>query len=496
MNIFPWVWRVLLLLFGAGCASAPPLAPLEISGLPIPVAWGDSLVSDGAIEDGWWADFGVVALDSLVVEALQNNHDLAAAEARIRGAAAHARIAGADRLPRVGVGAGASRAQRNFIGLPDFGGPVAGLPGQDAAPGVLSTTSTTLGVSLDLTWELDLWGRVRSAVSGAWADHQAMRADLWAARESVAGQVSKAYFAVVEAALQQELAAATVENRREFSRRIEERYGRGLTPALDVYSARSDLAAAKAVLQEHRIRGGAVRRQLELLLGRYPQGELEAVDGLPAPPLPPPAGLPADLIARRPDLVAAERRLAAARARHDEARKNYYPRLSLTGSTGSSSEALEGLADGDHLVWSFGATLSQPIYQGGAIRAGAEVAEAQWGQAWTAFVQAALVAYSDVEGALEAEAFLRHQEVAIGEIAQAAQGARELAERRYHRGIGGGLRLLDSQRNECDARSRWLDVRRRRLETRVNLYLALGGGFERAALEGESVPLTRKRPPA
>lgn len=469
------LWPLALVLVAA-CASAPPIRE-EARIDDAPEAWqaGTTAAEDSVV--GWWSLFASSDLDGLIEEALANNPSLHAAVARIDAASAGIATANSEAWPQVSMGGSGSRSKRNFVGFPSFGPPGSG----DSGP--VSVESNSFGVSLDVSWEVDLWGRIRNGRSAALADKQAAQAQLAGARSSVAAQVCKAFFAVAEAESQVQLAQTTVQNRQQALDKIEARYERGLRSSLDVHLARTELAGAQAQLALRRTQLGLASRQLELLLGRYPAGALANAQ-LPPLPGPLPAGLPADLIARRPDLVAAERALAAADRRLTVAKGNLYPRISLTGSAGTATEELRDLTDsGNYGVWTIGASIGQPLFQGGRILAGIDAAGAGVREAAARFEEAALMAYADVEGALEGEARLAEQEQALTAASEASRAARELAESRYERGLSAALVLLDAQRSNYDAQSRLLQVRRQRLDNRVNLHLSLGGGFSREMLD-------------
>jgi outer membrane protein TolC len=192
-----------------------------------------------------------------------------------------------------------------------------------------------------------------------------------------------------------------------------------------------------------------------------------------------PGGLPAELIARRPDLAAAERRLAAADQRLLVAKRSLYPRFSLTASGGTISTQLGDLVDGDFSVWSIVGNLFQPIFQGGRLRAGVDLADAGTEAAVESYISAALVAYTEVESALAADAFLVKEDERLWEATRQAAAARQLAEERYGAGLEEYITVLESQRRELTAEATALNVRRLRLTNRVDLYLALGGGYLR-----------------
>jgi len=366
------------------------------------------------------------------------------------------------------LGLTGSREQLRFIGFPFSGG----------AGGSASTTFTRYGLSLNLSWEIDLWGRLRAIGSAALADAQAAEAELVAAHLSLAAQAAKAWFAVVEARTQGQLAERTVASYRASLEEVTDRADIGVTSRVDQRLVAADLATAGALLEQRQVVLARQLRQLEILLGRYPAGAVEDSNELPALPGPVPIGLPSELIARRPDVAAAERRVAAARRRVDAADAALLPRLSLTASGGTTSVALGDLLDGDFRVWSIGANLLQPIFEGGRLRARADGAVADASEAIELYADTVLNALAEVEIALSAEAPLQRQEERYAAAVEEATASLALAEDRYRQGIEGFLTVLDARRRVFQNESNRIAVRRLRLETRVDLHLALGGGFE------------------
>ena len=451
------------------CASAQKMQPSPVK-RQVPKAWtARPTPSDSQrIKINWWRDFQDTQLDSLITNALKYNYNLKAAAQRVQAARAQATIVGAPLFPQVSLGLNGAKRHQNFIGFP--------IPGSGGG-GVLSTTATTYGVSTNLNWEIDLWGRLRNDKAAALADYQGVQADHMGARLSLSGQTTKAWFAAIEARRQLDLAQSTRDNFQAVNDQIQTRYESGLRPPLDLRLSLSNVATAEAVVAQRRQQYDGSVRQLEILLGRYPAAELAIAQDLLPMPAPIPAGLPADLIARRPDLMIAERQVAAANARVKVAKRARYPSISLTSSGGTSSANLSNLLSGDFIVWSFAGNLLQPLFQGGRLRAGIKLAEANQEQALAGFAEQALRAYGEVESALMAETYLRDRENALREASEQAVAARELAENRYTRGVSDVITLLGSQRRAFEAEGQYLTVRRQRLDARVDLYLALGGGF-------------------
>ena len=451
------------------CASAPVVRHPQMAS-DRPDAWAHEPATQASPDTLWWATLGDPQLQDLVEQALEQNPGLQATAARVQAAAAQARMAGAPLYPQVGAGFNAGRRKQNFIGLP--------IPG---AGGVVSSKVNSFGVSLDVSWEIDLWGRLGAAKSAALAELQASRADLRGARLSLAAQTAKAWFAAVEARRQVDLSQASVENLRTSTDVVRARYERGLQPSLDLRLALSSLAGTEALLYQRQVVLDRSLRQVELLLGRYPGADITPGDDLPTVSNGVPAGLPADLVARRPDLAAAERRLAVAGARVSEARRSLYPRISLTGSGGTSSNELGDLLTGDFSVWSVVGNIVAPLFQGGRLRAQVDLAKSQSQQAMALYAQSVLQAYGEVEAALTAEGLLKQRQNALETAAEQALAARRLAEERYATGLADVITMLDAQRRAYDAESLLLGVRRQRLENRIDLHLALGGGFPQAA---------------
>jgi outer membrane protein, multidrug efflux system len=504
----------------AACAAAPPPVVVPDPAIPVPERWQAAPAAPTDVPapvEAWIADLGGEPLAALVAASLAHNQDLAAAAARLEAAAAQAVIAGADRRPAADAAFDAARRRQNFLGFP--------IPG--AEDRVLSTTTTSLGLGLRLSWELDLWGRVRAAESAALARLEASAADLAASRLSLSGQVARAWFGLLEAAEQVALAAETTDSRRRTRERLDRRYQLGLAPPLELRLAIANHAAAEALLAQRRRQLDAAARRLELLVGRYPAGRYPAgrlppfalaaggaaagasthdapaagttsepfraatahpVAAMPAP-TPVPAGVPAELLGRRPDLAAAERRLAAAGRDVESAEAARLPRLSLTGSAGRQSQELDDLLDDDFTVWSLAAGLLQPIVHGGRLAAAVDLADARRAEALAAWRSTALAAFAEVEQALAADGFLAAREAALEEAGAQATAALALALDRWAAGLGDYLTVLESERQALEARSQLLTARRERLEARVDLHLALGGGFA----AGDENPETTQR---
>jgi len=470
-NIIPGFHRPALVLAAGlllGCAATTPESRMDEAGIAPPGSWAASREARAGVDQRWIRRTGGSELAGLVGEALRANPDLRAAAARVEQAAAEARIAGAARQPTLGVSGQAGRSQQRFIGFP--------IPGVDGVPGSISNN---FGVALNAAWEADVWGRARAGQAAALADSEASARDYEAARASLAAQVTKAWLALAESNEQVALAGEGLEARRQLAAAVRERFERAIDEgsAAQVRLTESEVASGEAVLAQRRQERERALRQLELLLGRYPSGQLAAGARLPAIPPAPPAGLPSELLLRRPDILAAERRLAAGGSRSQQARLARFPSLRLTGSAGTTTDSLRDVLRSDYGVWSLGGSLAQPLFQGGQIAGGIERAAADEREAAAALHRIVLGAFGEVEQSLAAETFLREREAAAGRAFELAREAARRADEEFSAGTGDVLTLINTREQEINTASQLAALRRLRLDQRVDLHLALGGDF-------------------
>jgi multidrug efflux system outer membrane protein len=444
----------------SGCATSPERS--DAPSIPIPSAWTSQVADNRHSAQAWLHDFQQPQLLALVEEALQHNADLRRAAARLSQAAAEARIAGAEQIPSAELGLDGRRQQISTFGPQSTGG----------------VRFENYDLQLNLSWEIDLWGQLRDRSAAALAEMEAQQAEFIGARLSIAAQVCKRWFNHMEAQQQVALSEKTTRSYRANLHTIAARFQRGLSSGLELRRMRSQTASAEAELEMRRRTLDRTTRQLESLLGRYPDASLTSTADLPELPLAIPAGLPAELLTRRPDLVAAERRLAAAEATWHSARKQRLPAIRLTASGGRASQDFDNLLNSDFSVWSLGANLTQPIFQGGRIRASIDRSASLREQAAAQYHNTALQAFLEVESTLAAETHLLREYQLLSLAAEQASAAETLAAKRYRDGTSDFLNTLDAQRSAAQARSKRLALRNRLLQNRIDLYLALGGAFE------------------
>jgi outer membrane protein, multidrug efflux system len=458
---------VFLVLLAVGCSPTVKRTD-TLNTFTVPKQWTAGETLAGPSEKDWWSYFGDAGLDQAVGTALSDNIDLRAAVARVNQAMADARIAGADKYPAIDVGLSKGRSRQNFIGLP--------IPGGEGR--VLSTTSSNAGLGFNFSWELDLWGRIAAGEMAAEAGVEARQADLDGARLSLTAQTAKAWFAAIEADRQVAVSRASVASFTSSAERVRARFEMGLKPALDLRLALSEVERAKALLEQRLEQRDRAVRQLEILVGGYPNGDYPLAEDLPRMPDRVPAGLPAEIINRRPDLLAAERNFFASDARLHAAKADLKPRFALTARTGTASSDLTDLVSGDRFIWNFLANVSQPLFYGGRLKANVMKNEAIAQEAAAIYESMMLTAFNEVETSLAAEDVLARREEALEEATTQAVAAQRLSEERYRLGLTDIITLLSAQRSALTFESEWITVRRLRLDNRVNLHLSLGGGFE------------------
>ncbi|MDD5034356.1 MAG: efflux transporter outer membrane subunit [Methylococcaceae bacterium] len=438
-----------------GCESPPARHP-AFSEVAVPNRWTPTAGQKMETIDHWVDGFADPALSALIREGLAVNFDLKAAAARVDATREQARIDGAGRWPQLSLSPSYQRAQVRGAG---FG----------------STESGAFELLFNLNWELDVWGRIHAFQQAAIGEADATAADFHAARLSLAARTAQSYFDLAEAKLQAEVAEQSTQDRRILVDLVRGRFARGLTHGLDLRLALTDLASAEAQLARARNQVQLVARRLEVLLGRYPGDHLTTSANLPEPPSSIAAGLPSELLERRPDLVAAFTRLRAADFRVESANKALLPRITLTAGGGGRSPALTELVDPRAAAWNLALGLLQPLFTGGRLTGEIRLNQARTEEALNLYKQTALNAFREVEQALAAEEWLRQQEKALREAVEQTEASRKLAVYSYQHGFIEILTLLDSYRSTLNAQSAHLSVKRQLLSNRIDLYLALGG---------------------
>jgi len=465
---------VLFLLFAAGCSIPKPNPKQEMTEIA-PVGGWETEADSGEVQDDWIQSFDDPILVELVAEAQIANPDLAQTAATLSSAIAQAQQANSALYPDLNLGAQASQTQRYELT-------------QEQEILGIKKNQTTLGISLDLSWELDVWSRISDSSKGAAFAAAATAADYAAARQSLAAQVAKGWFQAITAKLQLELAEQFVATYAETYRITEARFNAGDVSAQDTYTAKADLADARQNAEEARFSVRFAIRSLEVLLGRYPASELAVANSIDSELLPVPAGLPSTLLERRPDLIAADRRVTSAFFLASSASSARLPQFSLTAQYSTSAENFGDLFDASSMLTNLGINLFQPLFDAGLRLAQFEEAEATQMIAVAAYKSAALTAFQEVEDTLSLETSLISQVNELKIASDSYEKAREIGEIRYREGETDLTSLLVVQRQSLLAQSDYIAARGQLYTNRVDLFLSIGGNFATGPINDSPAP--------
>lgn len=449
-----------------GCSLAPQYVRPEAPVAPAYPAQAHERAGD-ASAIGWREFFPDQRLQALIATALENNRDLRIAALRIEEARAQYNIQSADRWPTLNATAGGTRA-RTPAGLSPAGAATVG-------------SSYQVGLSL-ASFELDFFGRVRSLNDAALAQYLATEEAARSARISLVAEVAKAYLTERALAEQVELARKTMESRDAAYKLAKQRFDVGASSALDLRQNEILVQSARASLATLTRQRAQAANALTLLVGK-PPGELPAEKTLAEQNIVTdiPAGLPSDLLARRPDIRAAEQRLKAANANIGAARAAFFPRISLTAGVGTASRELSGLFDSGSQTWSFAPQLVLPLFDAGRNSANLSLAEVRKNEAVADYEKSIQVAFREVADALAARATLDELIDAQRAVTE-AQGERlKLADQRYQNGVASSLDVLDAQRELFSAQQTLIQARLLKLTNAIDLYRALGGGLQESS---------------
>ncbi|HEY4366190.1 MAG TPA: efflux transporter outer membrane subunit [Steroidobacteraceae bacterium] len=457
-----------------GCQLAPrherPALPTAEQ---YPVAYADDAAPGKTAPTIGWRDFFPdPRLKALIERALERNRDLSVAVSQIEEARAQYHIQRADSLPSLDANA---KASRNRLGPSSLSATGAGdLP---AGTGAIRFDSYSVDVGVS-AFELDFWGRVRNLSEAARRQYLGTVEAARAFRLSLIRDVATAYLATLEDSERIQLAQATLKSRQDGVHIAKRRLDAGVTSALDFHQAETLLTQAEtelATLQQAKAQNDNL---LAVLVGGPMDSPLP--DALPldqqagSTALAP--GLPSELLNTRPDILAAEERLRAARANIGAARAAFFPSISLTGSFGYASTELNNLVSEDGMTWNFGPTINLPIFDFGRRRGNLDVAKARENIAVASYERAIQTGFQEVSDALAGRRYLADQVAAQERGTLAQRQIAHLARIRYREGVVDYLQVLDAERNLFDAEQALLQVRRAEAANLVSLYIALGGG--------------------
>jgi len=440
----------------AGCAlkDLPPHDETTKQAMPnvlVPAQWS-AAAAGGPVADAWLASLNEPRLDALIGEALAYNADLQIAAARVDLAAAYFAGAKSPLWPQVNL-------------LARGGGKMSG------------DSSGLSGVGLFAAWEIDLWGRVRATARATELQYDSAKLDAEYARQSIAALVTKGWVLAVEAKLQKSLAEASLASSEQLASLARDRLRVGSGDEYEVALAQANVETLSDTVRNLDLAYQNALRGLEALLGRYPAAAVAVAEQLPAWSSAIPAGFPSELLERRPDVIAAERRVAAAFYRTEEAKAARLPRITLVANYTSLSSELFVLQSRDNPIFSLGAGLLQPLFLGGLLQSQVHARTAEQQAAIAEYGKVGMRAFGEVEGALAAGGNAGEREAILVRALRENERAFELANIRYRVGSGDLRAVQQQQLSLYAARVALLRVRSEQLVQRVNLYLALGGTF-------------------
>lgn len=414
----------------------------------------------------WLDDLSSTEMSSLAREALAGSPELQVVEAQYRAARWRARGSfGGNLLPSLEVGASGTRTEE----------PIAG---SDERIRTEFMTSSVVA-----SWEIDLWGRLTARALASDLSADAAEEDLYGARLSVAGQASQAWVGLIEAQQLLALAREDLQTRERALDLTQRRYDAGIASSLNLRTARSQVASARAA--EAAAQDGLLiaSRRLQEIMGRYPDGALRAEGELPQLAPLAAAGAPADLLERRPDVLAAENRMRAAGFRVHEARAALLPRLTLRANAGSTGEGINDIDDSANMVSNLIGGLTMPIFNGGALLSESRASVADRRAAAASYVRTSIAAWREVEGTISADTSLETRERQFAIAADEARAAQELAEREYSRGVATLFDLIDAYTRRIDAERGLISARADRVSNRIAYHVALGGGARTGGID-------------
>ena len=451
-----------LALFTGGCAVGPRhemptrAAPVNWKELPAAQGWIAAAPADALDRGAWWTLFGDPVLDQLAARVEVSNQTIAAAVANQAQAEALLRQQRAALLPSIALGGSATRAKS----------------GAKPAP------ANSFGANLSADWAPDVWGRLRSAVTGAEASAQASQADLASARLSAVGTLATSYFTLRETDAAIGLLDETITG---YGRALEittNSYNAGISAQTDVLQAQTQLANARAGRVAQLRARATLEHAIAVLVGQAPADfSLPPAHWTPTVPGVPVA-VPSALLQRRPDIAAAERAVAAANAQIGVARSAYFPNLSLSASVGSNASRIGDLFSAPNTLWSLGLSVAQVVFDGGAIGAGVDAANAARAASVARYRQTVLVAFQSVEDQLTALATLAQQEGLQREASIAADKVEQQSLNQYRAGQVNYTNVVTAQVAALNARSALVQTQVARQNAAVALIQALGGGWQ------------------
>ena len=470
-------------IFLLGCANNTSITVEDID-IDIPDRWQTTIPDYEPLTGKWWSMFNDPELEQFIDAILENSPNIKTIINNRKIALQNAKINGSGVFPTLNPSLNSSKSQQNLSGF-GFGEFFSNMNGsQDSIGGgssdneVVTFDSESYGLSLNLQWEIDVWGRVLNGRRAAFKEYESLDYELSYLAYSTIVRSTQTYFQAIEASEQLKIAQESYESLVRIRDLVEDRFKRGIKSSLDFRLAETSVSTAKITIEDRKNQLHSLNRNLEIISGDYPAGILISNHELPDTIPEISAGIPADIITRRPDINALVLRVEAAGLNLSQAKRNLLPGLTLNGSVGTSAKKLEDILNDDNSVWSLSAGVVSPLFNGGKLKSAVKIQESVVENAKQELIQGLLLAFSEIETILYLEESIKVKLDAIRNAVSQSESAYLLSTERYDKGVTTLESVLNSQRQYNEIRSRYLSLKRQRIENRLSLLLAIGGVYE------------------
>ena len=470
------------LFFGCVTKQEVRVESLDIS---IPDAWVTPITSSENISGDWWSIFEDATLDTFLVRLKTESPDMRSLVQNQKMALYNAKINGASIYPSFNLAARSDTNVQNLSGfgfadsfLNDSNGNDSSNTSEQTSSSVLSFGNKNFGLGINLQWEIDVWGRLLNGRKAAYKDYESIKYDLSYLQFSTLIRGTQLYFSAKEAAAQLELSKESYQGLVEIRDLVKERYEKGLRPSLDYRLSETSVATSIVSIENRKSLLRSLNRQIEALMGSYPSGTFIKKSKLPIVLPTVPAGIPASVIERRPDVRSLVLKMEAAGHRVAQSKRNLLPGIAINGSAGTSTQDLEKIIDKEYGVWNLGMNVTAPIFNAGRLRSIVKIQESTYENARQDLIKGILNAFSEIEQFLEQNESLMIQNEALKVAVKQSKDAYDLSKERYDKGVTTLESVLNSQRQYNTIRSQSLTLLRRSIENRLSLVLAMGGDFD------------------
>ena len=459
-----------IIMFLTGCMNSPKIN-VESLNIDVPDLWQTEIPNSNQFTGDWWKIFEDVELEKFILTFQKNSPDLQSIIDNKNIAYQSSKVNSAGIFPSFGANVRADTSVQNLTGFGEAGSAIFG----GSSGEVISFGNSTAGLGINFQWELDIWGRLLNGRKAAQKNYEAASYDLSYLGFSSVIRASQLYFQAVEAYGQMMIAQESYQSLVEIRDLVKDRYDRGLKSSLDYRLAETSVLTSKVNLESRSLQLAYLNRQLEILIGEYPSGNLIKNSSLPVslPNINP--TIPAELVTRRPDIKSLILKAEAEGLLLMQSKRNLLPGISISGTGGTSAQKLEDIFNDDYGIWNVGTAITAPIFNGGRLRAAASLQKSALEISKKQLLKGLLNAYSEVEQLLQLEKSLLTQQEAIQSAVNQSMDAYNLSKERYDKGVTILESVLNTQRQYNNIRSQYISLSRQRIDNRLSLFLALGG---------------------